>query len=300
MTNRKDRIKGVLLGQAAGDALGAGYEYSRPPVRGKARMKGGGFGFAPGEWTDDTQQAVIVARAGSDPLKVAQGLLDWYKGGPQDVGTTTSASLHAAHGDAAKLASAARRVHSRSDRRVSNGSLMRTGPAALPYLGKRGEIARAAREVSDLTHPSPWAGDACVLWSLAIDAAIRDGDGFDLVTGVTDGTALLPELRRAEWKRLIHTAVTLPPERFTPNSAAMNAFGAALSAIAHTHSLEDALQWAVAVPGDTDTVGAIAGALAGAIYGADTLPDDYYSQLFGWPGLRAKDLEVLALEVAGS
>ena len=56
-TAQTDRACGVLLAAAAGDALGAGYEFSAP-LDGVPAMIGGGLGnFAPGEWTDDTAQA---------------------------------------------------------------------------------------------------------------------------------------------------------------------------------------------------------------------------------------------------
>jgi ADP-ribosyl-[dinitrogen reductase] hydrolase len=46
----------VLLGAAAGDALGAGYEFGpRQPDDTPVAINGGGqFGSAPGDWTDDT------------------------------------------------------------------------------------------------------------------------------------------------------------------------------------------------------------------------------------------------------
>ena len=57
-----DRACGVLLAAACGDALGAGYEFGSARLDGAPRMIGGGLGgFAPGEWTDDTAQAVAIA-----------------------------------------------------------------------------------------------------------------------------------------------------------------------------------------------------------------------------------------------
>lgn len=49
-----DRAVGALLGSAAGDALGAGYEFGPPlPDGSVVETKGGGaFGWEPGEWTD--------------------------------------------------------------------------------------------------------------------------------------------------------------------------------------------------------------------------------------------------------
>lgn len=57
-----DRAIGVLTGTACGDALGAGYEFGSAPFTGTPEMIGGGLGnFAPGEWTDDTAQAMAIA-----------------------------------------------------------------------------------------------------------------------------------------------------------------------------------------------------------------------------------------------
>ena len=53
-TAQRDRACGVLLATAAGDALGAPYEFHPPrgPELEVAMVGGGGFGWEPGEWTD--------------------------------------------------------------------------------------------------------------------------------------------------------------------------------------------------------------------------------------------------------
>ena len=62
------RAAGVLLGLAAGDALGAGYEFGPAlPADAPVVMEGGGsFGWAPGQWTDDTDMAVAIALVAAD------------------------------------------------------------------------------------------------------------------------------------------------------------------------------------------------------------------------------------------
>ena len=60
-TAQLDRAVGALLGTAAGDALGAPYEFG--PPRGpelEVAMVGGGR-WEPGEWTDDTSMAIAIA-----------------------------------------------------------------------------------------------------------------------------------------------------------------------------------------------------------------------------------------------
>ena len=62
-----DRATGVLLATAAGDALGAGYEFTYPTAATTIDMVGGGpFGWAPGEWTDDTSMAIAIALAADE------------------------------------------------------------------------------------------------------------------------------------------------------------------------------------------------------------------------------------------
>lgn len=308
MTSREDRIKGVLLGQAAGDALGAGYETGKPS-NGHAEMIGGGYGFEPGQWTDDTEQAICVARARSEPEAVALWLLEWWDSYPQDVGGTTQAVMQ--HAQRARrwvnggLAAAARLHGERAaaqpktagwDPGMANGSLMRTGPVALPFLGWPSLIVQRAREISDLTHFDPWAGDACVLWSMVIEWAVMD-DSF-VPSGIEAGVEALPSERQEFWYGAIHDALhsNVPVTR---NGSAVAAFKAALWAVAHAESLEEGLQLAVAGGGDTDTVAAIAGSLLGAMYGASAVPAGWREMLHGWPGLDADGLERLALEAAG-
>ena len=56
-----NRAIGAVCGGAAGDALGAGYEFTNPHPDDEISMKGGGaFNWAPGEWTDDTAMAVAI------------------------------------------------------------------------------------------------------------------------------------------------------------------------------------------------------------------------------------------------
>src|SRR6186997_218617 len=97
-----DRAAGVLLGQACGDALGVPYEFAAPPV-GEAQMLGGGLGpYAPGEWSDDTQMAICIARvaaSGADLTsavardEVAAAFEGWAADGASDIGNQTSAVL---------------------------------------------------------------------------------------------------------------------------------------------------------------------------------------------------------------
>jgi ADP-ribosyl-[dinitrogen reductase] hydrolase len=117
LTNAQlDRACGVLLGTAAGDALGAAYEFGPPrgPELEVAMVGGGSFGWEPGEWTDDTSMAIAIAEvaaAGADLRE--EDALDaivnrwhgWSKHA-KDVGVQTRSVLSQAgrHGISAKTA----------------------------------------------------------------------------------------------------------------------------------------------------------------------------------------------------
>ncbi|GAA1650640.1 hypothetical protein GCM10009790_34680 [Georgenia ruanii] len=140
----KDRAAGVLLAQACGDALGVQYEFATPP-EGEAEMIGGGLGpYAPGQWSDDTQMALCIARVAAtgadlrsaDALdEIADAFEGWLREGATDVGTQTRAVLGAAarlKGRASeRLTRGARELHERTGRTAGNGALMRTAVVGL-------------------------------------------------------------------------------------------------------------------------------------------------------------------------
>src|SRR6476661_7101986 len=189
----RDRAAGVLLASAAGDALGAGYEFSYPDPETTIAMIGGGpFGFAPGEWTDDTSMAVAIARvtatgadlnsvAGLD--EVAAGFRQWYSSGLKDIGNQTRTVLSARDVDAAAMTATAARL---TGRKGGNGSLMRTAAVGIAYLDDADGCAEAALQVSALTHDDERAHQACQIWSSAIRHAVLHG-AFDGVRGYLRG-----------------------------------------------------------------------------------------------------------------
>jgi ADP-ribosyl-[dinitrogen reductase] hydrolase len=312
-----DRAAGVLLGTACGDALGAGYEFG-PPLGGNravAMIGGGSFGWAPGEWTDDTSMAVAIAEVTADGGSLRdQAALDmiatrwvgWARSA-KDVGVQTRSVLASAGSrpSAGMLAEAASAHHARTGRSGGNGSLMRTAPVGLAFLHDPGGLADAARAISALTHHDPGAGEACAVWCLAIRHAVLRGT-FD---GLRLAVLSLPPGRAAVWTARLDEAELYPPEHFDRNGWVVQAMQAAWSAISRTpvpgddsragsfaaQHFQHALEAAVRGGRDTDTVAAIAGGLLGARWGASAVPLAWQRILHGWPGLRGRDLIALAL-----
>lgn len=308
-----DRACGVLLGAAAGDALGAGYEFARVTHDLEPRMIGGGLGnFAPGEWTDDTAQAVAIARVAADGLdlrsdealdRIAQGFADWYAGHPPDVGNQTRAVLSRAgrRPSGAAMTAASREVHASTGRSAGNGSLMRTGVVALAHLDDPAGLVDAAQRISALTHFQDHAQEACAVWCLMIRHAVLHGvfPTFD------DFAPWVPDPDR--WRKVLTEAEQNEPAAFAQNAWSVGALQAAWSAIAHTpvpigaHDcvhLQDSLVTAIRIGHDTDTVAAIAGALLGARWGMSAIPAAWRRILHGWPGGDGLELERLGFLAA--
>ena len=306
-----DRAAGALLASAAGDALGAGYEFTHPGPEVPIGMIGGGpFDWAPGEWTDDTSMTVAVARvtatgadlntaAGLDA--VAAGFVEWFDSQPKDIGNQTRAVLSARSASAADMTSVAERI---TGRKGGNGSLMRTAAVGLAFLDDTDEAAdacaRAAARVGALTHDDPQAVQACQLWSSAIRYAVLHGS-FDGVHGYLDRVG---GATARFWRPLLDQAETGSPQDFPNNGWVVHALQTAWWAITRADHRSDArhlpaaLELAVRAGGDTDTTAAIAGALLGARWGASAVPADWRALLHGWPGLAAGDLVALAARTA--
>ena len=300
-----NRAVGAVIGGAVGDALGAGYEFGPLPEPNDVTMRRGTLTGEPaGHWTDDTAMAIAILEVAAAQgtltthhaaVSVGERVLEWYRSGPSDIGNQTRAVLSRAR-SGVDLAETAAREQALDPDRAGNGSLMRTGPVALAHLGDEADLVLAARAISALTHPNPIAMDACVLWTLAIDHAIRTGE----LVGPRVGLHRIEAARRAQWVRWIEDAESHEPRTFNPNGYVITAFQAAWSAIHVTREtrdhLESGLRQAVAIGDDTDTTAAIAGSLLAAAYGASSIPLEWTNGLAGWPAqYRGADLVRLAM-----
>ena len=241
MTSYNDRVEGVLLATAAGDALGAPYEFK--PPRGpelEVAMVGGGP-WERGEWTDDTSMAIAIAevaatgadlRDSSAQDAIVQRWYAWSRTA-KDVGIQTGSVLTAAARNGVITAANARaesaKLYERTGRAAGNGSLMRTAPVALAYLDDEDAMVEAARAISELTHFDPDAGDACVLWCSAIRHAVLTGE-----LDVRIGMRHIESGRRDLWSKRLDAAESARPASFANNGWVVAALQAAWSAIATT------------------------------------------------------------------
>ncbi|MFD4030844.1 ADP-ribosylglycohydrolase family protein [Streptomyces sp. NPDC058637] len=305
---RRDRTAGAVVGSAAGDALGAPFEFGAPGVftarfpDGVGTLCGGG-GWDPGEATDDTQMAVLVAESlldngGLELPDVFDRFRRWAAAEPKDIGLQTEYVLTS--GEPWDLAAA--RHFQVNPRAAGNGSLMRATTSAV-YFARRGRVATmdAARRIAALTHGDRAAWEGTAVFHELVRVAL---DGDDPLSAVPGALAEVHTDHRARWATVL--APDWHPDDATEfNGAVWPCLGTALWALRSTSGFESALAAAVDVGGDTDTVAAVTGGLAGAVYGLVAVPERWTRCLHvPLPGyedrvLRTPDLVSLAGRLDG-
>jgi ADP-ribosyl-[dinitrogen reductase] hydrolase len=311
---RRQRAVGSLVGAAVGDALGAPFEFGpagafsrrfpSPALGSSTEMVGGGgFGWEPGEWTDDTQMAMCVAaslldRGDLDLADVFARFRAWYEAHPPDVGNTTAAVL----GSSSPWQDAAAEHFRRTRHGAGNGGLMRTTPAAIRFAAAGREATMdAGRRLTLLTHGDPAAGEGSAIHHELIRVALN---GDDPLAAVEETLGLVAPEHRAIWDEVLAPSWT-PAHARVPNGVAWPTLGTALWALRTTTTFTDALRAAVDVGGDTDTVACVTGALAGARYGIQAIPSRWTTYLNGHIpgnpplGTTLADLQRVALALLG-
>lgn len=256
-----DRIEGVLLGQAVGDAMGAPYEPGDIPFTGTPELLGGGFGdYAPGEWSDDTQMSLYIARVaatGADLTsrealdEIARGFCRWVAlDGASDVGVQTRRVLGAVvdgrdePGIAARMRAAAADLDVATRRTGGNGALMRNGIVGLTRLNDRRATAASARAVAELTHADPLAGDCCVIHAEMIRSAVMGppwrGGPLPGATAAMRTLDLIPAERRHYWRDLFDGGILSDSRCLEPPSGdgfTVHALGHATLALAFVNQV---------------------------------------------------------------
>lgn len=310
---RQQRAAGALIGSVVGDALGAPFEFGPPgafsrrfpePARGVATEMCGGGPWEPGEWTDDTQMALLVAesllaRGGLDEADMFNRFRQWASAGPKDVGFQTAAVLRS--GRPWDVAAA---EHAASGARAAgNGSLMRTTPASIWFAAAgRAATMAAARRISALTHGDPAAGEGCAIFHELVRVALDGGDPLSAVGPTLDVVAAE---HQAKWATVLDPGWT-PDQATEPNGAVWPTLGSAVWALRASSSFEEAMRRVLDLGGDTDTVAAVTGGLAGAVFGVTGIPMRWASAVHGsLPGFASPvshlgDLHWLAARLSGA
>lgn len=294
-----DRLLGTVIGSAVGDALGAPFEFG-PPGAFTARFTtagsenemvgGGACDWLPGEFTDDTQMAVleaqsIVSHESIDEIDIFGSFQAWLASGPKDVGLSTRSVLT----DPAGWPTAPRNQFARHpNSSAGNGAVMRASFAAARWAGvSLTGTAEVARRLSVVTHGDPAAGEGRALLHMLIHDAANGRDPFDPVRFDMNFEYIKDDQR----ERLFQ--IVSEPTPSIGNGTVWGCLRDSLSSVRASDSFEEAMRRACDVGGDVDTVAAVAGALAGAVFGLSDVPARWVETLRGDVGgvpIRVEDL----------
>ncbi|OYV40624.1 MAG: ADP-ribosyl-[dinitrogen reductase] hydrolase [Rhodospirillales bacterium 20-64-7] len=282
MSDDLDRARGALLGLAVGDALGAPLEFAErdecPLVTNM--ISGGPFNLKPGEWTDDTAMALcladsLIAQKGLDTQDLMRRFVRWWRHGENsvtghcfDIGMTTARALQ-------RFETTGEIILDANPQTAGNGSLMRMAPVAI-FASSDTELAiDLARQQSAGTHGAPLCLDACALFAELLSNALQGGDKRKILGRrpiFDDVDERLAEIALGSYR-------IKKRHEIRSGGFVLDTLEAALWAIWHSESFEEALIAAVNLAGDSDTVGAVTGQLAGAIWGASAIPERWVEQL---------------------
>lgn len=283
-----DRALGCVVGSAVGDALGAPFEFGPPGAFSERFPKGstenemiGNHLWEPGEFTDDTQMAILEALAVLEAQDVESALplafsnfMQWKDSGPKDVGISTSAVLS---NPAGFPTASTDYFHQNPGGAAGNGSLMRASFVASrwSFSNYTGTI-EIARKFSAVTHGDPAAGEGRALLQALVYWAVH-GDTDIFAEPLEWAIGYLHEDHQDRYASLASDS----PPMDLPNGTVWGCLRDAVLAVRRTESFEGCMRMACDVGDDVDTVAAVAGALAGAIYGLDAIPERWLERLHG-------------------
>lgn len=274
-----ERARGMLLGHAAGNALGVPTEDLATAEAIAARWPGGVREIERRDtpaspWDDDVALGLILGEellaSPVDLRRIATRWSAWARTDGRGIGPQTRSAL--AHFEATGVPPA-------DPGRPSNGALSRTLPLALATLGSRRNLISGTWHIAALTHPDPRSAWAAVALNVA---AARLLEGYrDFVPDV------LEVLRANDAPAAVAEAVRrVPLERreslpLDPASAGLAAatLEVALWFAWHEPNLERGVTWLAGAGGDTDTNAAVAGGLMGARDGERAVPARWVAAL---------------------
>lgn len=289
--NKYDKLKGVIYGQAIGDALGLATEFMDDAEMAQKYPNGVNdysdiyqdahrSRWKVGEWTDDTDMMLCIANAviedkGVNLTHIAKNFKAWADGEPLGIGNNTYKVL--SFGDyVEKPFDAAKLVWEMSKKQsAANGGLMRTSVVGLFPKA----VEQCAADICRLTHFDPRCVGSCVIVSSLIHSLVYD---FEQLTyhQILDIANKYDE-RIAEYVDLSLNADIRALELQGGRSMGytLKTLAASLWAYWNASSFEEGLLAVVNAGGDADTNAAVACAILGAKFGFESIPKEYVDGL---------------------
>ena len=303
----QDKARGMLVGLAVGDALGAPVEFLPEPSDFHIKEMGDriehfhkNYRAPKGVWTDDTEMALCIADSlivnkGYDSYDIMRRFQAWVEEGYRtyddkpaaDVGLQTSRAIEEyktdpiVYEDTPKTESA------------GNGAIMRLAPIIIANSTKddeeyiKLENIEPAIEMAVLsareTHNSIAAEAITATFATALYCALHGLTKNHIVTYCNRW------LRNEEYDDFwIENFDTLVGRALKKDDAALcnlggyivDAFSIAIWGLMNFDTFKDGMLAVIRLGGDTDTNGAIYGQLAGAYYGYEAIPEEWRKEVY--------------------
>lgn len=301
--NIEDKIRGVIYGQAIGDALGLSTEFMSKTEIIKAYPNGINTyediqtdehteRWEKGDWTDDTDQMLCILDSIIEEGKltvqgVSRKFKEWYNGEPMGIGNTVynvlsdEGFLNAPH-------EVSKRVWKESGMKsAANGGVMRTSILGVWEYKELEKVEKNAREICKITHYDPRCIASCVAVSLAISELLKEESDMEIILNrcvnygkkydseITEKLSKLPlEISELELDQYISIGYTY------------KALTAGFWVMKYSKSYEEGLKSIINEGGDADTNASVGGAILGAKFGYDSIPERLKTGL-----LNRKELE---------
>ena len=302
---RRERLEGVLLGTAVGDALGLPLEglSAQTVARRFAPVTRYRLLGTTGFVSDDTEQSALVAQAlAAHPRDVGlvvrrfrRSLLGWLLRLPWGIGWATLRSC-------VRIALGLRRSGVDS---AGNGAAMRAAVIGVAFADDPGARHAFSDALARVTHLDPRAVEGARFVAEVAALAVPGSSPMDLIeaaSSVVESPELVLALRTALVLAREGASVEIAAARLHTTGFVMHTVPFAAFCFARFGDVPlRLLQETYSAGGDTDSIGAIVGAWAGARSGPEAFPAPLISALhdgpFGPTHLRALAEDVaLALE----
>ena len=292
---REDQFVGALVGCAVGDALGAPLEgRSRQEIAKVTDLTAGFHPFrtySAGQYTDDTQQTIAIARSivdsgGVDGAAIAREFVKLWESG-EIVGQGPVADRAVKR----LIAGTSWQAAARAGDSPLNGAAMRVSPIGLWNFDRTERLGEDAITSSIVTHRHPMAiaGAIAIATAVAHAGTSRSIDTAAFLRLTSQSIAQQSPgfaehiLALRDWLELDETAALAaivsasgqPPHRrgFGISAQVEATVLASLYAfLKHPNDYCATVDRAIRVGGDVDTTAAIAGAICGAHNGVDAIP----------------------------
>ncbi|EAY31053.1 ADP-ribosylglycohydrolase family protein [Microscilla marina] len=297
----EDKIKGVIFGNAVGDAIGLGTEFMskamvqhhypngltdyKQIVQDKHRSR-----WQLGEWTDDTHQMLcildsLLANKRIDIKDIGLTIVDWA----HNDGRGTGRTIYTVIGSPLFMNNphkAAEEYWLKSKKyAAANGALMRTSVLGIWEYNNPEKIRLNAEKVCKITHYDPRCVGSCVMLCLMISRLLQGqiiNDDF-MEEMLQEGDRYDARIREYLTAHVRPDIAVLALEDKASIGYTLKALGCAWWALQYSSSFEKGISKIIHEGGDADTNAAIAGAVLGARFGYENIPQRWLN------GLAKKD-----------